>query len=297
MESNINIFKQAPYALRPIWIWGAIGATVVIFLAVITVKMHVLPSPHTDLPVFTLNGTASASTSDPNACAVQSLVQSVPQGAKIESPDATRYLINKEDGSGINQVYLGTTGSAALTCITCGQVLGGPKPERHKMQPHWHPSGKWIFLAVERDSYVTPWFVGGNRDYVEAQLQNGLWINMWVVTPEGDRWLQLTDFKSNTSGVADGYTGPAISPDGKKLVWSQIMDGNIFAYWPPANGILWSQTLSKQTVCPCWQTSPISRRQACTGMSRVTLRLTTKPSFFRAQRMLKRRAREWINIH
>lgn len=55
---------------------------------------------------------------------------------------------------------------------------------------------------------------------------------MWAVSSDGKTWQRLTDFKSGVAGVADGYTGPAFTPDGKKAVWSQIIDGNIFAYWP-----------------------------------------------------------------
>src|SRR6185369_8409179 len=105
--------------------------------------------------------------------------------------------------------------------ITCSQAVGGPKIERFKMQPHWYPTAKWIITAVERDTYVTPPILGGSRDYVEGQLQNGIWTDMWAVSPDGKDWHKLTNFASNVSGVADGYTGPAISPDGKTFVWSQ----------------------------------------------------------------------------
>ncbi len=98
------------------------------------------------------------------------------------------------------------------------------------MQPRWHPSGKWLFLAVERDEYSAPPFLGWSRDYVEGMLQSGLWTNMYAVTLDGKRWHRLTDFRSNVPGVADGFTGPAFTKDGKTAVWSQIMDGNVFVY-------------------------------------------------------------------
>ena len=53
---------------------------------------------------------------------------------------------------------------------------------------------------------------------------------MYAVSPDGKRWHRLTDFKSGVRGTADGYTGPAFTPNGKKAVWSQIVDGNIFQY-------------------------------------------------------------------
>jgi Tol biopolymer transport system component len=167
-----------------------------------------------------------------NACDVAELKKSETQGTQIPSPDGSRFLLNKEDEKGTAQIYVGTTGNSNLTCVTCTEKPGGPKRERFKMQPRWHPSGRWIFLAVERDKYSPPPVLGWNRDYVEGQLQNGVWTNMWAMSTDGSRWYRLTDFKSNVKGTADGYTGPAFSNDGKHVVWSQIADGNIFRYTP-----------------------------------------------------------------
>jgi Tol biopolymer transport system component len=171
-----------------------------------------------------------ASSSDP--CTIKELKKSNPQGLKVYAPDEHRYVINKEDDKKIAQMYVGQNGSPTLTCITCEQRPGGPRPQRLKMQPHWHPSGKWIIMAAEREKYSKPPIIGWSRTFVEGQLQTGLWTDMWAVTPDGKKWVRLTDFKSGVKGTADGYTGPAFSPDGKKAVWSQIVDGNVFQYWP-----------------------------------------------------------------
>jgi Tol biopolymer transport system component len=169
---------------------------------------------------------------DVAACEVRQLAKSEIQGLKVYSPDGTRFLINKEDEKGTAQIYLGADNSSALTCITCAQREGGPKRERFKMQPVWHPSGRWIFLAVERDRYSPPPILGWSRKYVEGQLQNGLFTNMYAISPDGSEWHRLTDFKSGVKGTPDGYTGPAFTPDGKRAVWSQIVDGNILSYYP-----------------------------------------------------------------
>jgi Tol biopolymer transport system component len=166
------------------------------------------------------------------ACDVQTLKRSEIQGLRVYSPDGSRFLINKKDGKGIAQIYISTLGSSALTCITCTQQPGSPKPQRMKMQPGWHPSGRWIFLAAERDEYSPPPLLGWNRGYVEGQLQNGLWTNMYAVSPDGARWHRLTDFKTGPAGTPNGFTGPAFTPDGRQAVWSQAVDGNVFHYWP-----------------------------------------------------------------
>ncbi len=157
-------------------------------------------------------------------------MKSALQGLTVYAPDGRRYLVNMPDSAGTPQIYVSQDGSSNLVCITCVQRLNGPKPERFKMQPHWHPSGNWIFLAVERDDYTPPPFA--TKAYIDGQLQNGIWTNMWAVSPDGMLWYRMTDFQSGVTGVADGFTGPAFTPDGKKAVWSQIMDGNIFVYYP-----------------------------------------------------------------
>ena len=105
---------------------------------------------------------------------VQELVHSELHGLKVYAPDGRTFLVNAKDDRGIAQIYIGHAGQADLTCITGVQRPGGPKPDRFKMQPHWHPSGKWIFVAVERDEYSPPPLVGGNRKLVEGWLQCGL---------------------------------------------------------------------------------------------------------------------------
>ena len=165
-------------------------------------------------------------------CQVGELKKSEIQGLRAYSPDGQRVLVNKEDEGGTAQVYLGQADSSVLTCITCDEQPNGPKHNRMKMQPRWHPSGKWVFLAVERDQYTTPPVLGLSRDYVIGELQTGLWTNMWALAPDRQEWHRLTDFQSGMPGIPDGFTGPAFTPDGKKAVWSQIVDGNVLAYYP-----------------------------------------------------------------
>lgn len=177
-----------------------------------------------------INRRPAASTA--GACAVQELKRSPVTGLKVYSPDGSRFLLNREDEHGTAQMYLGTDGSSALTCVTCAERPGGPKRDRFKMQPRWHPSGKWIFMAVERDDFKRPPRIFGLDKLAEGQLQNGIFTNMWAMTVDGMHWYRLSDFKSHVKGTPDGFTGQAFTPDGKRVAWSQIVDGNILAYYP-----------------------------------------------------------------
>lgn len=185
------------------------------------------------MPVLILlfNPAIAAKNKTPDACEIKQLVKSEIQGLKKYSPDGERFLVNKEDVDEVAQVYIGTTSTSGLECITCSQQPGGPKPQRFKMQPHWHPSGDWIILAVERDEYTTPPLLGWSDDYVEGMLQNGLWMDMYAISPDGNQWHKLLD-SPGINGKSGGYTGPAFTADGTRAVWSQIVNGNILQYWP-----------------------------------------------------------------
>jgi hypothetical protein len=163
---------------------------------------------------------------------VASLTKSNLRGLKIPSPDGRWYLINQEDVRGVAQIYVGRTGTTSPVCISDMPRKGGPSPDRMKMQVQWHPSGKWILCAVEREQGdYNPGLIWWSEDAIEGILQCGVWTNMWAVSPDGMKWVKLTSFKSGVPGVADGFTGPALTPDGKTGVWSQAI-GEMLTYRP-----------------------------------------------------------------
>jgi Tol biopolymer transport system component len=164
------------------------------------------------------------------ACGIKELKRAEAGGVIVHSPDRTRYLLNKEDAKGVAQIYIANAGTSELRCLSCTQRPGSPRPDRYKLQPTWHPSGRWFIVGVERDKYSPPPILRWSRKYVEGQLRNGLWTNMYAVSPDGERWVRLTDFDDRPAGTPNGFTGPAFTPDGKRAVWSQIVDGNILVY-------------------------------------------------------------------
>jgi Tol biopolymer transport system component len=144
----------------------------------------------------------------------------------VWSPNGRQYVINKLDAAGIYQLYVGGAGNAAPVCITCGQQPGSPAPNKHKLQPHWHPSGEWIVMAGEMASYQPPLL--STPAVVLGWLQSGLWVDIYMTRPDGSEWRQLSNF--GQPGGPNGFTGVAFTPNGKQAVWAQIVDGNIFKY-------------------------------------------------------------------
>jgi len=150
----------------------------------------------------------------------------LPDGLGAPSPDGTQYLINKKDSGGIYQLYVGSASGGNPVCISCTSRPNSPAVNRHKLQAQWHPSGKWIVLAGERDDYDKPLL--STPDLIEGWVQSGLWVNIFMVRPDGSQWYRLSNFGRDKGERADGFTGVAFTPDGTRGVWAQIVDGNIF---------------------------------------------------------------------
>lgn len=143
----------------------------------------------------------------------------------VLSPVSGVTAITQQDDKGIYQVYTMSSGSHDLQCISCKAIPGGPRVDRHKPMISWHPGGDWLLVGVEETTHDNMWMP---NSWKRGLLQSGIWLNMWATTPSGDRWYQLTDFRKK-NGPGDGYVGPAFTPDGRKAVWTEIVNGNIFA--------------------------------------------------------------------
>jgi hypothetical protein len=166
-----------------------------------------------------------SSTDDP-ACAVKS-IQKLPTAfeGRNKSPVSDLVEIHQPDAKNVYQLYMSHADKNDLQCLTCVARPGAPRVDRNKTMVTWQPSGQWLIVGVEEDKHGNSWMP---KSWQRGWLQSGLWLNMWVTTPTGDRWYQLTDFKK-ANGPSDGFVGTAFTSDGKRAVWAEIVDGNIFA--------------------------------------------------------------------
>jgi hypothetical protein len=164
-------------------------------------------------------------------CQVKS-IQQLPSDfdALALAPGSDTAYFNAPDLTGKYQLYSQKTGEPRR-CMTCIQVSGGPRVDRHKMMTAQHPSGKWIFVGIEEDYHDLMWLP---ESWQIGLLQSGIWLNMWVTNPAGDRWWRLTDFSA--SAQANGYVGTPFTSDGQVGVWAEAQNGadmskNTFGVW------------------------------------------------------------------
>lgn len=155
---------------------------------------------------------------DESACRVTEVKLLTDGGDQDWSPAADLIVYDNRDASGVYQLHTIKPDGSGATCLSCAARPGAPRVDRHKLNPTWHASGRFIVLQGEMDSHPLSW----TRDRVTSELiLNGLWTNLYAVTPDGQRWHRLTDY---TNKKEDGALGPHLSADGRHLLWSQLVE-------------------------------------------------------------------------
>ncbi len=95
--------------------------------------------------------------------------------------------------------------------------LAPPQVDRHKVHPTWHASGRFMVVQGEMGGNV----LSGDRSKLASELFiNGMWMNLYAVTPDGQQWHRLTDY---IAIGANGAMMPYFSADGSKLLWSRLV--------------------------------------------------------------------------
>lgn len=163
---------------------------------------------------------------DDPACRVKSVEQAPYSYENLAIAPASGDLATTQlDKKGVYQLYVAKAGEKTFTCISCKKVAGGPRLDRNKPMVSWHPSGRWLVVGIEEDWHDLMWMP---QSWQRGLVQSGIWLNIWIVTPDGQRWTQITNYKKSAEAPADGMVGTAFTPDGKIGVWAEIIDGNVF---------------------------------------------------------------------
>jgi Tol biopolymer transport system component len=100
----------------------------------------------------------------------------------------------------------------------------GWRTDRHQIAQEWDPSGKYLFVYVEKNEYVKE--KGHKRKPDDAIPGYGAYTDLWLMTRDGKQAWPLTNLPNEySSGIIHG----AISEDGKMIAWSErIASPNFF---------------------------------------------------------------------
>ena len=84
-------------------------------------------------------------------------------------------------------------------------------PHKHHGDPSWHPRGRWIVFVAEKEKHP-------GSSYA-ARGGFGAYNDIWVMTPDGKEVHQLTNLPADRD---HGVIFPHFSPDGRRLMWTQL---------------------------------------------------------------------------
>ena len=131
-------------------------------------------------------------------------------GARVDWSHVLNLIaFDKEGKDGYFDLYLMKPDGSNTKCLTCNKA---GLPNRHMGQPAWHPSGEYIVFQAEEPLY------NGHRVFSSPGW--GIGNNLWIITKDGTKYWKITHV-SHERGVVH----PHFSPDGQKLVWSEIVSG------------------------------------------------------------------------
>jgi Tol biopolymer transport system component len=91
-------------------------------------------------------------------------------------------------------------------CLTCAHPL---LPNKHICTPYWHPSGKWIIMAVEKETHP-----GSSTDALPGF---GAYCDIWIMNSIGTKAYKIVDIPNDYD---HGIIAPRFSHDGKQIVWT-----------------------------------------------------------------------------
>ena len=115
------------------------------------------------------------------------------------------------DKRGINQYYnifSITPDGFRLSALTLDRSSGATR--LHNTCPVWHPNGNFILFSGQNR---------GSTDYRRSGPGGGWHCNLWACSADGNQYWQLTDYLTRYN-TPRGVTMPAISPNGKKVLWT-----------------------------------------------------------------------------
>jgi Tol biopolymer transport system component len=131
-------------------------------------------------------------------------------GGRVDWSKQNRIAFDRKGRDGFYQIRVVNPDGSGEACLTCGQPGAPPK---HKGNPAWHPSGRYIAFQAEKDR-VLPLL--NNL----AAPGRGVANDLWLMDAAGSSYWKLVDVPRLPAG---GVLHPHFSHDGTKLFWTQLL--------------------------------------------------------------------------
>jgi len=141
---------------------------------------------------------------------------------------SNRIAFDRKNADGYYDVYVINADGSGLISVTDGK---SGVWQRHNGNPCWHPSGRFIVFQSEHPEHLS-----AGKDKFSSEPGVGVYNELWVTNPTGDRFWQLTfhEVKMNLldNKKAVGVLNPRFSQDGSRLIWTERYDkGGRWGKW------------------------------------------------------------------
>jgi Tol biopolymer transport system component len=134
----------------------------------------------------------------------------VAQGGRVAwSPTGELIAFDAPGDSLRREIYTVKPDGTGQTCLTCARPGA---PAGSKGNPSWHPSGKYIVFQAVKENFR------GNQ--AAASPGAGKANDLWLMTSDGQNYYRLTNIP-----VDMWLLHPHFSPDGSRLLWSEMIAG------------------------------------------------------------------------
>jgi acetyl esterase/lipase len=136
------------------------------------------------------------------------------QGGRVSWSHAKNLLAFDVGGKeGKSDVYTARLDGSDKRCLTCDKN-DVPQAHASRGNPEWHPSGDFIvFQAQDPELKLPPGPIGNFMASPGIGINN----NIWLTNADGSKFWQVTRVQNRY-----GTLHPQFSPDGTKILWSEI---------------------------------------------------------------------------
>ena len=131
-------------------------------------------------------------------------------GGRVDWSPLGRIAFDRKGPRGYYDIWVMDADGGSQHCLTCNKPEAPPK---HKGNPAWHPSGRYIAFEAQKEdtSPLLKFFAAPGR---------GVENDLWVMDASGDQYWKIVDVHKGFP--ASGTLHPHFSADGAKLFWAQL---------------------------------------------------------------------------
>jgi Tol biopolymer transport system component len=133
------------------------------------------------------------------------------------SPSLNKLTIEKYGSDNYVDIYVINPDGSGEQSLTSNKV---GCPQKHNGNSAWHPSGQYIVFTAEKDDNPKSY-------WRQAVPGSGYNCDLWIMSADGQRFYQLTNYPLNTRAVIH----PHFSHDGTRLFWAERLGSSVGTEW------------------------------------------------------------------